>query len=82
MMPELSGYELCRRIKADPTTATIPVLLLTARKEVDRTLEGFKAGADDYLMKPFNSRSFCRVRVQLKLVRWGVSRCSRRNGPC
>ncbi len=72
MMPELSGYDLCRKLKADPRTRGIPVVLLTARKGVDRTLEGFEAGADDYLTKPFNNQELlARIRVQLKLVEAG-----------
>jgi signal transduction histidine kinase len=72
MMPEISGDELCRRLKADPATSSIPVVLITARKGVDRTLEGFKAGADDYLTKPFNIQELlARVEVQLRLQEMG-----------
>jgi signal transduction histidine kinase len=72
MMPELSGFELCRRLKAAPATAAVPVILLTAHKGADRTLEGFRSGADDYLTKPFNLHELlARVRVQLKLVELG-----------
>jgi signal transduction histidine kinase len=68
MMPELSGYELCRAIKDKPETASVPVILVTARKGADRTLEGYRAGADDYLTKPFNIHELlARIEVQLRL---------------
>jgi len=68
MMPELNGYDLCRRIKESPVTASVPVILVTARKGADRTLEGYSAGADDYLTKPFNLHELlARVEVQLRL---------------
>jgi DNA-binding response OmpR family regulator/anti-sigma regulatory factor (Ser/Thr protein kinase) len=53
MMPEMGGFELCRRIKAEDALRTIPVLLLTARADEEATLEGLDAGADDYVAKPF-----------------------------
>lgn len=54
MMPEMDGISLCRKIKHDPRTSHIPVILLTARAAEDQKIEGFKAGADDYVTKPFN----------------------------
>ncbi len=56
MMPRMDGNELTARIKADPRTARVPVIMLTARSDVSQKIEGFGAGADDYLIKPFNSR--------------------------
>ncbi len=54
MMPKMDGYEACRRLKTDPSTKNIPVILLTAKgREVDRKL-GTQAGADDYVVKPFS----------------------------
>ena len=54
MMPKMDGYEACKRLKADPHTKNIPVILLTAKgREVDRKL-GSQAGADDYVVKPFS----------------------------
>jgi signal transduction histidine kinase/ligand-binding sensor domain-containing protein/DNA-binding response OmpR family regulator len=54
MMPRSDGLELCRRLKQDPRTAHIPVLLLTARTAALHEVEGFDIGADDYVSKPFN----------------------------
>ena len=54
MMPVLDGYETLRRLKADPETKDIPVILLTAKgRDVDKRL-GFEAGATDYIVKPFS----------------------------
>ena len=54
MMPVLDGYETCRRLKQDPLTKDIPVVLLTAKgRDVDKRL-GFEVGAADYIVKPFS----------------------------
>jgi DNA-binding response OmpR family regulator len=54
MMPKMDGYEACKRLKSDPKTKAIPVILLTAKgRDVDRRL-GSEAGADDYVVKPFS----------------------------
>ena len=56
MLPEVEGTEVCKRLKADPKTARIPVLMLTAKaEELDRVL-GLELGADDYVTKPFSPR--------------------------
>jgi two-component system phosphate regulon response regulator PhoB len=67
MLPELSGTEVMKTLKADPVTRAIPILLLTARsEEIDRIL-GFELGADDYVTKPFSIRELAlRVRALLK----------------
>jgi PleD family two-component response regulator len=70
VMPEMSGIEVCRALKRNPFTARIPVLLLTARGDVDHKVAGFEAGADDYLAKPFDPRELrARVVALLRLVR-------------
>jgi DNA-binding response OmpR family regulator len=54
MMPHVDGLELCRRIRADARWRALPVILLSAKAAVDHRIEGLKAGADDYLAKPFS----------------------------
>ena len=71
MLPDIQGVEVCRRLRADPATATLPVIMLTARtSEFDRVL-GFETGADDYVSKPFSSRELV-LRVQAMLRRRGT----------
>jgi diguanylate cyclase (GGDEF)-like protein len=70
VMPELNGFEVCRRIKADPTMADIPVIMVTALSDVDDLVRGFNAGADDFVTKPFNFDALmARVRSQLRRKR-------------
>ncbi|MBI5961060.1 MAG: response regulator, partial [Chloroflexi bacterium] len=52
MMPDMDGYEVCRRLRHDPTTQGIPIIMFTAKTLVDDKVAGFEAGADDYLTKP------------------------------
>ncbi len=56
MMPGLDGYEVCRRLKADPATAEIPVIFITANDQLDGLVEGFEVGGVDYIHKPFRDR--------------------------
>ncbi len=67
MLPDLPGTEICRRLRADPQTAGVPIIMLTARaEEIDRVL-GFEVGADDYVTKPFSTRELLlRVRAVLR----------------
>ena len=67
MLPDISGTEVCRRLRADPETQGIPVLMLTARtEEIDRVV-GFEVGADDYVTKPFSVRELMlRVKAILR----------------
>jgi putative two-component system response regulator len=68
MMPELDGYEVCRRLKADPATADIPVVFLTARSESADEQQGFDLGAVDYITKPISPPIvLARVQAQLQL---------------
>ncbi|MDY7040591.1 MAG: response regulator [Chloroflexota bacterium] len=52
MMPEMDGYEVCRRLRATPQTAHTPVIMLTAKSQVEDRVMGFQAGADEYVTKP------------------------------
>lgn len=52
MMPDMDGYEVTRRLRKDPATATIPILMFTAKTQLDDKVTGFEVGADDYLTKP------------------------------
>ncbi|MCG2750045.1 MAG: ATP-binding protein [Desulfobulbaceae bacterium] len=56
MMPEMDGYELCRRVKGDELTRHIPLVLLTARAKLSEKIDGYRHGADQYLAKPFNPK--------------------------
>jgi len=70
MMPRLDGGSLIRAIRADPTLAETPVILLSARAGEEAKVEGLEAGADDYLTKPFSTRELlARVESHLKLAR-------------
>ena len=69
-MPLMDGYEVCRRLKARPETAPIPVLFLSANNSVEHRLAGFAAGAVDYICKPFSSEEvMARVYVHFKMPR-------------
>ena len=68
MMPGLDGFELLRELRADETTRTIPVILLSARAGEDARVEGLRAGADDYVVKPFTVRELlARVGAHLSM---------------
>jgi cyclic di-GMP phosphodiesterase len=70
-MPGVSGMEVCRRVKADPATRLIPVLILTGRDASDARLPAWDAGADEYLTKPVRSAELitrCRSLLRLKAV--------------
>lgn len=70
MMPHLDGFGLIRELRADPRTASAPVILLSARAGEEATAEGLRAGADDYLVKPFSASSLLiRVEAQLSAAR-------------
>jgi len=67
MMPRMGGIEACRRIRTLPNVASVPILFLTARSKIEDKIEGFEAGADDYLTKPFDLRELeLRVRALLR----------------
>ncbi len=67
MMPEMDGYEVCRRLKADPHTAAIPVIFLTANIDARDEEQGFQLGAVDYITKPINP-AVARARIETHLA--------------
>ncbi|SDL96196.1 SpoIIE family protein phosphatase [Nonomuraea jiangxiensis] len=70
MMPRLDGLSLVGALRADPRTASVPVLLLSARAGQEASIEGLRAGADDYLVKPFSAAELlARVRTKVELAR-------------
>ena len=67
MMPRTNGFEASRRLKADPSTSGIPVILLSAKREAKTKAEGFDAGVDDYVTKPFEFEEVdARIRAMLR----------------
>jgi DNA-binding response OmpR family regulator len=70
MLPQVNGWELCRRLKQDPATRALPVIMLTARSEEGDKVLGFELGADDYVTKPFSARELvARVRAVVRRTR-------------
>jgi len=70
MMPNLSGIEVCRRLKSRPETRAIPVIMLSARSEELDRVRGLETGADDYVVKPYSlAELMARVRAGLRRVR-------------
>ena len=70
MMPNLSGIEVCRRLKMRPDTRAIPIIMLSARSEEVDKVRGLETGADDYVVKPYSVvELMARVRAQLRRVR-------------
>ncbi len=66
MMPEMDGYEVARKLRSNPATNNIPIIMFTAKTQVDDKVQGFEAGADDYLTKPTQPRElFAHVKAVL-----------------
>jgi CheY-like chemotaxis protein len=59
MMPRVDGYDICRRLKSQPSTSHIPVIFLTAKAQQSERQRGFQAGAAGYLIKPFDPMTLC-----------------------
>ena len=75
MLPQMSGEEVCRRLKSEPDTATIPVLMLTAKAQPAERVAGLEIGADDYITKPFSPRELVlRVNAVLRRVQGAAKR--------
>lgn len=79
MLPGLDGLEVCRRLKADPDLRSIPIIMVTAKAEVDDVVEGLEAGADDYLSKPFSPKELlARVKAVVRRGTWDERRTEER----
>ena len=75
MMPDMDGYEVCRRLRQNPSTEPIPIIMFTAKSAVDDKVAGFEAGADDYLTKPTHPAELA-SRVKAVLARSAAQRHS------
>ena len=74
MLEELSGIEVCRRLRRMPDTANLPIIMLTARSEESDRIRGLDTGADDYITKPFSPLELvARVRAVLRRIRPGLA---------
>lgn len=70
MLPKVSGIEVCRQVKADPATRSIPIIMLSARSEETDRVRGLETGADDYVVKPYSVvELMARLRTQLRRTR-------------
>lgn len=74
MLPNLSGIEICRRIRRDKSTKNIPVIMLTARSEESDRIRGLDIGADDYVTKPFSPKELvARIKAMFRRIRPALS---------
>jgi two-component system alkaline phosphatase synthesis response regulator PhoP len=71
MIPGIDGFEVCRLLKSDEMYRHIPIIMLTARNEVDDKVEGIELGADDYVTKPFNLKEL-KARIKMILRRQDI----------
>ena len=65
MMPQIDGFEVCRQLKSDPKYKHIPIIMLTAKGEINDKIEGIEMGADDYVTKPFNLNE---LKARIKMI--------------
>jgi len=71
MLPDMDGMEVCQKLKSDKATQKIPVLMLTARTDLDDKIKGLEYGADDYVTKPFETRELiARIKAILRRSEW------------
>ncbi len=71
-MPGMSGYEVCRKIRADPESADLPVIMVTALSQAEERIAGIEAGATDFISKPFNKKELlAKLRSSLEMARPG-----------
>ena len=79
MMPEMDGYEICRKIKRNKSRGHIPVIFITAKTESDDIVKGFEAGGSDYITKPFKTPELLarvKIQVEMKVLRGFLPICS------
>jgi two-component system phosphate regulon response regulator PhoB len=82
MLPRLNGFEVAKKLKADPRTEQVPLLMLSAKGESDSRIRGLELGADDYLPKPFSPRELVlRIRALLRRKRSAGSPDTMTSGP-
>lgn len=74
MMPEMDGFEVATRLKSNPETSDIPIIFLTARTQTDDKIKGLMAGADDYMIKPFD---FEELELRIKRTLKSIDRSSK-----
>jgi len=80
MMPDIDGYEVCHKLKADFGTRHIPVIFLTAKTDADDIVKGFDAGGVDYVSKPFNSAELLariKTHIEIRMLRGLLPMCSK-----
>jgi putative two-component system response regulator len=71
MMPKMDGFEVCRRVRAMPDVAEVPIIMITALDDYDSRIKGLRAGADDFISKPYNTvELFTRLQTILRLNRY------------
>lgn len=69
MLPDMAGVKVCEALRADPRTATVPIIMVTAKADEGDRISGFEAGADDYVCKPFSPRELVlRIQARLRVV--------------
>ncbi len=79
IMPGTDGYQVCRQVRGDPMLKNVPILFLTAKSKDEDKIEGFRAGGDDYLAKPFNMQEL-QLRIKAILRRTNRSQIDESNG--